>query len=142
MRKQLVHAPWTYEETGFPGNGFYCEARRNKVPLGWVSCDAYICSRLVHTYVKKLGLKLNKFIQYDDNTWYLINGQRYRTREVKANPELLGYSVNPTEKGKSAAKLFYQSIAKVPPASPLPGLGKDRVWPKVTWQVSGWTQVT
>ncbi|XP_046518713.1 L-amino-acid oxidase-like [Equus quagga] len=69
--------------------------------------------RLVHTYVKKLGLKLNKFIQYDDNTWYLINGQRYRTREVKANPELLGYSVNPTEKGKSAAKLFYQSIAKL-----------------------------
>ncbi|XP_014652852.1 PREDICTED: L-amino-acid oxidase-like [Ceratotherium simum simum] len=54
--------------------------------------------RLVHTYVKKLGLQLNKFLQYDDNTWYLFNGQRYRTREVKANPELLGYSVNPTDK--------------------------------------------
>ncbi|XP_058409833.1 L-amino-acid oxidase-like [Diceros bicornis minor] len=69
--------------------------------------------RLVHTYVKKLGLQLNKFLQYDDNTWYLFNGQRYRTREVKADPELLGYSVNPTDKGKSAVKLFYQSIAKL-----------------------------
>ncbi|CAD7684118.1 unnamed protein product [Nyctereutes procyonoides] len=69
--------------------------------------------RLVHTYVKKLGLKLNKFIQYDDNTWYLINGQRYRTREVKDNPEVLGYSVDPVEKGKGPTNLFYQSIAKV-----------------------------
>uniref|UniRef100_A0A8D2CUD7 Amine oxidase n=1 Tax=Sciurus vulgaris TaxID=55149 RepID=A0A8D2CUD7_SCIVU len=69
--------------------------------------------RLIHAYVKKLGLKLNKFIQYDGNTWYLINGQRHRSWAVKANPELLGYSVNPTEKGKSAMTLFHQSITKV-----------------------------
>ncbi|XP_026253522.2 L-amino-acid oxidase-like [Urocitellus parryii] len=69
--------------------------------------------RLIHTYVKKLGLKLNKFIQYDGNTWYLINGQRHRSWEVKANPEILGYSTNPTEKGKSAMNLFHQSIIKL-----------------------------
>ncbi|KAM5322258.1 L-amino-acid oxidase-like [Glossophaga mutica] len=69
--------------------------------------------RLVHTYVKKLGLKLNKFIQYDGNTWYHIKGQRYRAREVKANPDLLGYSVNPMEKGKSAEDLFQQSTVKL-----------------------------
>lgn len=68
---------------------------------------------MVHTYVKKLGLKLNKFIQDDDNTWYLINGKRYRTWEVKANPELLGYPLSPTEKGKSAKDLFHQAISKV-----------------------------
>ncbi|XP_057578065.1 L-amino-acid oxidase-like [Hippopotamus amphibius kiboko] len=69
--------------------------------------------RLVHTYVRKLGLKLNKFFQYDDNTWYLINRKRYRTREVKANPGLLGYSMSPREEGKNAMNLFYQSIAKL-----------------------------
>lgn len=53
---------WIYEEIGFFGNGFYCEVRRNKVLLGWVLCDVYICFRLVYIYVKKLGLKLNKFI--------------------------------------------------------------------------------
>uniref|UniRef100_A0A8D1HNT6 Amine oxidase n=1 Tax=Sus scrofa TaxID=9823 RepID=A0A8D1HNT6_PIG len=93
---------------------------RNKkeghVPLGQVPCFACIHSRLVHTYVRKLGLKLNKFIQYDGNTWFLINGKHYRTREVKANPELLGYSMNPKEKGKNAMNLFYRSIEKVTPA--------------------------
>ncbi|XP_049731491.1 L-amino-acid oxidase-like [Elephas maximus indicus] len=69
--------------------------------------------RLVHTYINKLGLKVNKFIQYDANTWFLINEQRYRTWEVKANPELLGYSLNPTEKGKDAINLFHQSIVKL-----------------------------
>ncbi|XP_004679516.1 PREDICTED: L-amino-acid oxidase-like [Condylura cristata] len=69
--------------------------------------------RLVHTFVKKLGLKLNKFIQYDGNTWFLIRGQRHRAREVKANPQLLGYSLNSREMGKSATNLFYQAIAKL-----------------------------
>ncbi|XP_006886672.1 PREDICTED: L-amino-acid oxidase-like [Elephantulus edwardii] len=69
--------------------------------------------KLIHTYINKLKLKLNKFIQYDPNTWYLINGRRYRTWEIKANPELLGYSVNPTEKGKSANKLFHETIDKL-----------------------------
>lgn len=82
---------------------------------------------MVHTYVRKLGLKLNKFIQYDGNTWFLINGRHYCTREVTANPELLGYSMNPKEKGKNAMNLFYRSIEKVTPASPIPESGKNRV---------------
>lgn len=106
----------------------------------WDGCHVSVCifSRLVHTYVKKLGLTLNNFIHYNDNAWYLVNGQRYRMREVKANPEILGYY--PTEKGDNAETLSHQSTANVPPASPLPGLGENRVWPEVTTQVSGWTQ--
>ncbi|TKC38938.1 hypothetical protein EI555_020942 [Monodon monoceros] len=84
--------------------GWYCELGPMRIPKS---------HRLVHTYVRKLGLKLNKFFQYDGNTWYLINRKRYRTKEVKANPELLGYSMNPREKGKNAMNLFYQSIAKL-----------------------------
>ncbi|XP_028015764.2 L-amino-acid oxidase-like [Eptesicus fuscus] len=66
--------------------------------------------RLVHTYVKKLGLTLNNFIHYNDNAWYLVNGQRYRMREVKANPEILGYY--PTEKGDNAETLSHQSTTR------------------------------
>ncbi|XP_051028000.1 LOW QUALITY PROTEIN: L-amino-acid oxidase-like [Acomys russatus] len=68
--------------------------------------------KLTHTYVKKLGLKLNKFIQYNNNTWYLLNGRRHRAWEVKANPDILGYPTRPTEKNKTAEHLFYQAIAK------------------------------
>uniref|UniRef100_A0A8C5LAQ1 Amine oxidase n=2 Tax=Jaculus jaculus TaxID=51337 RepID=A0A8C5LAQ1_JACJA len=84
--------------------GWYCELGPMRIPKS---------HRLAHTYVKKLGLKLNKFIQHDNNTWYLVNGRHYRAWEVKANPELLGYLVNPAEKGKSAEYLFHGSIAKL-----------------------------
>ena len=136
MKKQS-ELPGHMKKLVSPEMASISEASEHEVSLGWVPCYTCICSRLVHTYVKKLGLKLNKFIQYDDNTWYLINGQRYRTREVKDNPEVLGYSVDPVEKGKGPTNLFYQSIAKVPPASPLPGLGKYKFWPKAPWKVSG-----
>ncbi|KAL1776928.1 L-amino-acid oxidase-like [Sigmodon hispidus] len=69
--------------------------------------------KLTHAYVKKFGLKLNKFIQNDNNTWFLLNEKRYRAWEVRANPELLGYSVNPTEKNKTAQYLFHQAITKI-----------------------------
>ncbi|XP_036035165.1 L-amino-acid oxidase-like [Onychomys torridus] len=69
--------------------------------------------KLTRAYVKKFGLKLNKFIQNNNNTWYLLNGHRYRTWEVKANPEILGYPVNSTEKSKTAQYLFQQAITKI-----------------------------
>lgn len=75
-------------------------------------------SRLTHAYVEKFGLKLNKFIQHDNNTWYLFKGQRYRAWEVDANPEILGYPTNPTEKNKTAQNLFDQAVIKVPAAFP------------------------
>ncbi|KAH0516456.1 L-amino-acid oxidase, partial [Microtus ochrogaster] len=69
--------------------------------------------KLTHAYVKKFGLKMNKFIQHDNNTWYLFNGQRYRAWEVEANPEILGYSTDPTEKNKTAQNLFDQAVIKI-----------------------------
>ncbi|XP_012368081.1 L-amino-acid oxidase-like [Octodon degus] len=68
--------------------------------------------RLTHTFIEKLGLKLNKFIQFDANTWYLINGQHYRAMEVMDKPELLAYSMDSTETAKNAMNLFYQAITK------------------------------
>ncbi|XP_021090810.2 L-amino-acid oxidase [Mesocricetus auratus] len=84
--------------------GWYFELGPMRIPAS---------HKLTHTYVKKLGLKLNKFIQYDNNTWYLLNGRRYRAWEVKANPGILGYPVSPTEKSKTAQDLFHQAITKI-----------------------------
>ena len=100
-------------------------------------------SRLTHAYVKKFGLKMNKFIQHDNNTWYLFNGQRYRAWEVEANPEILGYSTDPTEKNKTAQTLFDQAVIKVPATCCLSQLGSRRkgVVPKVTQQISTWIQI-
>ncbi|XP_008824796.2 L-amino-acid oxidase-like, partial [Nannospalax galili] len=84
--------------------GWYSELGPMRIPKS---------HKLIHTYIKMLGLKLNKFIQHNNNTWYLINGHRYRAWEVKANPELLGYSMSPTEKGRNAEDLFYQAIMKL-----------------------------
>ncbi|XP_021490689.1 L-amino-acid oxidase-like [Meriones unguiculatus] len=68
---------------------------------------------LTHIYVKKLGLKLNKFNQYDHNTWYLLNGQRHTAKSVANDPHTLNYSVSSTEMNKTAAQLFHQAISKI-----------------------------
>ncbi|XP_068923978.1 L-amino-acid oxidase-like, partial [Petaurus breviceps papuanus] len=69
--------------------------------------------RLVRFYVRKLGLKLNTFIQSSNNTWYYINGRRHRTSDVLNNPDILGYPVRPEESGKMPDILFKEAIAKV-----------------------------
>lgn len=61
----------------------------------------------------KLGLKLNKFTEEDINTYYYINGQRHKTYKVKDDPDVLNYPVREDEKGKSASKLFSDSLWKV-----------------------------
>uniref|UniRef100_F6TM73 Amine oxidase n=1 Tax=Monodelphis domestica TaxID=13616 RepID=F6TM73_MONDO len=69
--------------------------------------------RLVRHYVKKMGLKMNTFIQASKNTWYYINGRRHRTSDVLANPNILGYSVSPKESGKMPSELFQEAISKI-----------------------------
>lgn len=68
---------------------------------------------IVHWFVKKLGLKLNKFIMFDPNTFYLVNGLLKRTYAVKADPDILNYKVRGSEKRKSADDLLQQALQKV-----------------------------
>lgn len=70
-------------------------------------------SRILRNITSKLGLKLNKFIEEDINTYYYINGQLHKTYKVKANPDVLNYPVRDDEKGKSAFQLFNESLWKV-----------------------------
>ncbi|KAM4643567.1 L-amino-acid oxidase [Amazona ochrocephala] len=68
--------------------------------------------RLVREFIRQFDLKLNPFIQTDDNAWYLINGTRVRAKEVNRNPNILNYPVKPSERGKSADQLYREALRK------------------------------
>uniref|UniRef100_A0A3B4XIH9 Amine oxidase n=1 Tax=Seriola lalandi dorsalis TaxID=1841481 RepID=A0A3B4XIH9_SERLL len=61
----------------------------------------------------KLGVKLNEFIMEDLNTFYLVHGLRKRTYAVKANPDILKYNLNKSERGKLAEELLQRALQKV-----------------------------
>lgn len=63
--------------------------------------------------VDKLNLSTNPFMMSSNNIWYYINGIRERTWEVEQNPDLLNFTVAPTEKGESAYQLFTEAIQLV-----------------------------
>lgn len=86
--------------------------------LGLVVCKhlspcALLFSRLVREFIRQFDLKLNPFIQTDDNTWYFVNGTRIRAEEVNRNPKILNYTVEPSERGKSASQLYREALNKV-----------------------------
>ena len=63
--------------------------------------------------VDKLNLSTNPFMMSSNNIWYYVNGIRARTWEVEQNPDLLNFTVAPTEKGESAYQLFTEAIQLV-----------------------------
>ena len=64
-------------------------------------------------FVSKTKLKLNPFIEEDINTYYYVNGLLLKTYTVKENPDMLNYTLNEREKGKSASELFDMALKKV-----------------------------
>ncbi|XP_016300759.1 L-amino-acid oxidase-like isoform X1 [Sinocyclocheilus anshuiensis] len=68
---------------------------------------------ILRTFAKKLGLGFRPFVQDDNNTYYFINGFRYKTYTVKQNPDVLNYPVHDWEKGKSARELFDMALGKL-----------------------------
>ncbi|KAM6364652.1 L-amino-acid oxidase [Pluvialis apricaria] len=68
--------------------------------------------RLVREFIRQFDLKLNPFIQTDNNTWYFVNGTRIRAEEVNRNPNILNYTVKPSERGKSASQLYREALNK------------------------------
>uniref|UniRef100_A0A3B4XDN4 Amine oxidase n=2 Tax=Seriola lalandi dorsalis TaxID=1841481 RepID=A0A3B4XDN4_SERLL len=68
---------------------------------------------IVRWFAKELGVKLNEFIMEDLNTFYLVHGLRKRTYAVKANPDILKYNLNKSERGKLAEELLQRALQKV-----------------------------
>ncbi|KAM4652154.1 L-amino-acid oxidase-like [Discoglossus pictus] len=84
--------------------GWYAELGAMRIP---------IFHKIVLTYIEKFKLKLSEFIQYNLNTWYAVNNVIKRTYAGDDNPDILGYKVKNSEKGKSAAQLYKESLAKI-----------------------------
>uniref|UniRef100_A0AAX7T651 Amine oxidase n=1 Tax=Astatotilapia calliptera TaxID=8154 RepID=A0AAX7T651_ASTCA len=85
-------------------DGWYAELGAMRIPS---------FHRIVQWFADDLGVKLNEFIMDNPNTFYHVNGKRKRTFEAQANPDVLGYNVWPSEKGKSADELLQQALQKV-----------------------------
>ncbi|XP_044839912.1 L-amino-acid oxidase-like [Mauremys mutica] len=68
--------------------------------------------RIVREFISQFNLKLNKFSQMDDNTWYLVNSVRTKAGKVGQNPDILNYTVAPSEKDKSAKELYEGILQK------------------------------
>uniref|UniRef100_A0A8D2M6Y3 Amine oxidase domain-containing protein n=1 Tax=Zonotrichia albicollis TaxID=44394 RepID=A0A8D2M6Y3_ZONAL len=88
--------------------------------------------RLVREFIRQFNLKLNPFIQRDNNTWYFLKGARVRAEEVNRNPDVLNYTVKPSERGKSPVQLYREVLSKVqgfPVVSPR--LNNEMSWRKL-----------
>lgn len=68
---------------------------------------------MVQAFVEMLGLQLNEFRMVDPNTFYLVNGVRRRTWAVQRDPDVLGYGVWRSERGRSAEELMEQALRAV-----------------------------
>uniref|UniRef100_A0A673IK00 Amine oxidase n=1 Tax=Sinocyclocheilus rhinocerous TaxID=307959 RepID=A0A673IK00_9TELE len=84
--------------------GWYAELGAMRIPS---------FHKILRHFAQKLGLEFGSFVQDDENTYYFINGFRYKTYTVKQNPDILNYPVYDCEKGKSARELFDTALGKV-----------------------------
>lgn len=84
--------------------GWYAEVGAMRIPS---------FHKILLSFVAKLQLSLNPFIQDDINTYYYVNGVLQKTYAVENDPDVLRYNVTDNEKGKSAAQLFSDALWKV-----------------------------
>nr|XP_054604632.1 L-amino-acid oxidase isoform X2 [Nothobranchius furzeri] len=84
--------------------GWYAELGAMRIPS---------FHHIVRGFAELLGVKLDKFIMEDINTYHLVNRQRHRTYAVRANPNILRYNVAPSERNMSADQLLQQALQKV-----------------------------
>nr|XP_028569573.1 L-amino-acid oxidase-like isoform X1 [Podarcis muralis]XP_028569574.1 L-amino-acid oxidase-like isoform X1 [Podarcis muralis]XP_028569575.1 L-amino-acid oxidase-like isoform X1 [Podarcis muralis]XP_028569576.1 L-amino-acid oxidase-like isoform X1 [Podarcis muralis] len=84
-----------------PEGGWYVDLGPRRLPFS---------HRIVREYVAKYGLKLNHYSDGNGNAWYLVNNIRARVKEVEKDPDILGYPVDPSERGRSAVELYYEAL--------------------------------
>uniref|UniRef100_A0A667YGP1 Amine oxidase n=1 Tax=Myripristis murdjan TaxID=586833 RepID=A0A667YGP1_9TELE len=84
--------------------GWYAEVGAMRIPS---------FHKILLSFASKLHIALNRFIQDDINTYYLLNGILQKSYAVESNPDVLNYTVTEEERGKSAAQLFNQALWKV-----------------------------
>lgn len=68
---------------------------------------------LVLEYIKKFGLKVDAFLNSTPNDLIYANGIKTNRRTYEQNPDILGYPVMPSEKGKTAEQLLMLAIQPI-----------------------------
>ena len=85
-------------------NGDYLEVGAMRIPSH---------HHLTLEYIKKFSLPVNPFINTTPNDLFYVNGRITRRYLYKQNPDILGYPVDPHEKGKTAEELIQMVIQPV-----------------------------
>nr|XP_058133883.1 LOW QUALITY PROTEIN: L-amino-acid oxidase-like [Dasypus novemcinctus] len=98
------HVGGRIETHRVPGSQWYVDFGPMRIPSN---------HKLSREFIRKLGLKLNKFHMHNPRTWVLVNGVRRQVREVEARPHLLDYRLKADEEGKTAQQLLIKSLRKV-----------------------------
>uniref|UniRef100_M4AA10 Amine oxidase n=1 Tax=Xiphophorus maculatus TaxID=8083 RepID=M4AA10_XIPMA len=84
--------------------GWYVEYGAMRIPS-----SHHILLKIIH----QLNLTVNTFNMTDDNTYYLVNGNRHKTSEVMKNPSILNYDLPANETNKNASELLQEALLEV-----------------------------
>lgn len=68
---------------------------------------------LVQAYIQKFNLPISEFIHVTDQSYIFVNGVKISHHEYESNPDLLGYPVQDTERGKTAEQLFQEALEQI-----------------------------
>lgn len=110
-RVYTLRAPFT--------NGLYAEAGAMRIPR---SHD------LTMAYVDRWGLEVSPFTMDNPRAYYYVRGNRRRIADVNTDPDRLGFDVVRRERGKTAARLWEETIQ--PLVRRLREEG-DAAWPEI-----------
>ncbi|XP_077467790.1 L-amino-acid oxidase-like [Stigmatopora argus] len=69
--------------------------------------------KILRAVASKFNVALNHFIEVDPNTFYLLHGKLHKTSTVENNYDVFNYTINKSERGKSAGQLFNEALRKV-----------------------------
>ncbi|XP_077467817.1 L-amino-acid oxidase-like [Stigmatopora argus] len=84
--------------------GWYAEMGAMRIPS---------FHKILHAVISRFNVKLNPFNQSDPNTFYLLRGKLHKFSSVENNPDVFNYTVDKSERGKTAAQLFNEALWKV-----------------------------
>ncbi|XP_077467575.1 L-amino-acid oxidase-like [Stigmatopora argus] len=84
--------------------GWYAELGPMRIPS---------FQKILRAVASKFNVSLNPFIEKNNRTYVLLHGILHKTSTVEKNPDLFNYTLNKSERGKSAGQLYNEALWKV-----------------------------
>ncbi|MCA0988346.1 flavin monoamine oxidase family protein [Guptibacillus algicola] len=82
-------------------NGKYLDVGAMRIP---------VTHKLTYEYIDRFQLPINKFINSSPKDILYANGIKASRAEYEKNPDILGFPVEPDERGKTATELFLSAV--------------------------------